>query len=98
MNLPEWLDKEARRYWRHHAPLMEQANLVNPLNAETFAVLCQTYSDYRKTIGNEDAANLRRQKSLLEVYLAMTKEFKITPKQSGKPVETGTNDLDQMFG
>lgn len=66
---PTWLDETAKDYWRKHAPHLSEAGLLTAVSKETFAMLCQVYSDYRK------AADLREKKVNLELYLKFAKEL-----------------------
>lgn len=42
--MPKWLDKDARTFWRRHAPDLEAAGLLTALDQDAFALLCAAWS------------------------------------------------------
>lgn len=46
--MPAWLDREARAFWRKHAPGLVERGHLTAMDETMFAVLCQTWADLRK--------------------------------------------------
>jgi hypothetical protein len=90
MHSPHWLDETAQEFWRKHYKALKLAKE----HTEGFAVLCQTYSDYR------NADDLRAKKTYLDYYLKLCKEYRLTPKSAPKAVETTpkVGDLERFIG
>lgn len=45
---PEYLGDIAKDYWRVIAPQLVAANILTALHLESFAILCETYEEYRE--------------------------------------------------
>jgi phage terminase small subunit len=83
MKKPDYLDKTARAFWDWHAPRLK----LRTEEKETFALLCQTYSDWRQC---DEPGEKRRQADLV---LKLAKEFGLTPlSRKNRPEATGTED------
>ena len=74
MQVPNWLDDTAKAFWRKHYKALGLA----PEHEEGFGVLCQTYSDYRQ------AQDFRQKKTYLDLFLKMSREWRLTPKNATK--------------
>lgn len=77
MQIPKWLSANAKAYWRNHAKYLA----LRPEQKETFAVLCEVYADYRQAIQQGDKALA---KNMLDQYVRLAKEFRLTPKSQPK--------------
>lgn len=75
MRVPDWLDEEAKKYWKKHYKALN----LEDKHAEGFAVLCQTYADYRHAI------DMREKTKYLDFFLRQCKEYGLTPKS--KPIK-----------
>lgn len=46
--MPRWMDREAKRFWRKHAPAMEARGLLTKLDEIAFAMVCTSWSHLRE--------------------------------------------------
>lgn len=44
---PDYLGEHAKKYWCDHAEQLVKSNLLTKLHIDTFAVLCETWQEYR---------------------------------------------------
>ena len=44
---PDYLGETAQEYWRIIAPQLVSANILTALHLQSFAILCETYEEYR---------------------------------------------------
>jgi phage terminase small subunit len=85
---PRWLSALAKDFWLDHHSLLH----LQPEQEETFAVLCETYADYR------NALDFSKKKQFLELYCKLCQQFRLTPKTQIKIDTTDKADeLDQYF-
>ena len=87
MTRPRWLDKIAQDYWDKHIKHVS----LQPEQAETFAVLCQSYSDYRQSETEQIKCKH------LDFYLKLAKEFGLTPRTHKIRPESGKDELEQFL-
>jgi phage terminase small subunit len=74
MQRPSWLtDPAARKYWDAHAPILKEQGILTDLTLTSFAMLAQTFADWRAA---EDAANRRQ---LMDNYLKLATKFGVIP-------------------
>lgn len=45
--MPRWLSKDARAFWRQHAPELTRRGLLTGLDAQSFALLCESWARLR---------------------------------------------------
>lgn len=86
MQAPLWLSPIAKTYWHKHAKHLH----LTATSKETFAVLCQTYSDYRQAQIDNDT---RQRKIMLGEYVRLAKEFGLTLKSKPKQNEMELDDI-----
>jgi phage terminase small subunit len=89
---PNWLDPTAAGFWQKHKARLERLGLLNDQTSETFAVCCQTYSDYR------NADDAQKRKTYLDYYLKFAKAFQLVPprKQPDK-IAPDLAELNELF-
>lgn len=86
--VPNWLDKTAKDYWKKH---WTESGLDDS-QAETFAMLCQHFSDYRH------APDTRTKKLAIDFYLKFAKELGlITRKQQQTTKSKIGDELDRLI-
>lgn len=87
--VPKWLDETAKDFWSKHFKTLK----LSDEHVEGFAVLCQTYADYR------NAPDLSTKKVFLDYYLRLAKEYQLTPKSVKKTTDSVPikDDLDSFL-
>lgn len=73
MTPPEWLDPEAKAYWIRHAENLSANGLLTTASADTFAMLCDCYSRYRR---EERPAFIIQ---LGKLYITYAKQYRLLP-------------------
>ena len=74
---PDWLDTVGKTYWKKHHRLVK----VKPECEESFAVLCQVYSD----LGNPSLEKNRKHNT--DLYIRLARYFSLLPDPSKKQVQ-----------
>ncbi len=47
-NPPRWLSKEAKKFWREHAPMCAEMGTLDALSEPLFTALCEHFATYRQ--------------------------------------------------
>ena len=90
-NVPKWLNDPAKEYWRRVYP--EIKDRLNASNIEGFAVLAQTYGDYRQ------ATDIKEKKIYLQEFVRQAKEYGLTPRSQRLNVQPVCQDseMDELL-
>jgi phage terminase small subunit len=93
---PAHLPEHARQFWEQHAPILEADGRLAPDTAAAFEVLAMTWQVIR-TIdparGGRDAITaMASQKQ----FLALVKQFGMTPASRRRPTEPAVAELDEF--
>ena len=86
---PRWLSPLAKEYWAKNYRPCHEAGLITPLTESTFAVLCESYADYRQSEDNS-------KRKALDLYIKLANQFKLTPKSAPK-IEAHGDEIEALF-
>jgi hypothetical protein len=75
MRCPQYLQVEAREYWKRHANRLQAAKLLTDADTESFALLCEIWGLIRSTDPNESSSAALRYIGLVKQYFATGKQF-----------------------
>lgn len=84
IRMPQWLKDEAAQFWKTHAKGLVESGMLSEQDADSFALLCDIWRMIRQCNPLTDSKEAIRYNGLVKVYLSMSKQFGLMPKDRKK--------------
>lgn len=81
MEPPDYLDAIACAFWQRHWPRLHAAKLVVEADADSFSILCRTFSELQVVDTNEPKVGVIKFVALSKQFQAMAKQFHLLPAE-----------------
>ncbi len=93
MKCPQWLETEAKAYWRRNAPALITSGQLNEQTLDDFCLLCSVWSDM-KACPRDESKDRIWYLGLLKQYQALRKLFRGQAKSKSIDdiISDGMND------
>lgn len=95
MEAPDYLDAIAREFWQRHWPRLAAAGVVEAADADTFTLLCRTWSELQTVDTAEEKVGTIKFVALSKQYERLAKQFHLLPaerKRRGISLEPAATD------
>ena len=79
IRVPDYLDPDAKTFWRRHAPALIKAGLLTERDVESFALLCRTWSTMKSVDTTLDPKGIMKFVGLSKQYQTLARQFSLLP-------------------
>lgn len=97
MRVPDYLDDDAKTYWKKHAKALEDAGILTDRDIESFALLCRIWSLLKNTDPDADPKQAIRFVGLSKQYQSLARQFSMLPRDRRKDgIDTHKTEEDEF--